>query len=84
MSDGRKKVLDANDRRAILAIVGVGCSRSRAAKFVGCSVGAIDALARRNCEFGRRLGEAESQAELLHLKNINTAATEARYWRAAA
>jgi hypothetical protein len=84
MSNGRKKTLDQQQQRAIIAIVGVGCSRARAAKFVGCSVGAIDALARRDPAFGRRLDEAETQAELIHLKNINTAANEARHWRAAA
>src|SRR5580704_15423274 len=84
MSDGGKTILDDSQRTTILAVVGMGGSRARAAKAAGCRTGAIEAVARRDPDFGYRLRRAESNPEITHLKNINAAAADARYWQAAA
>jgi hypothetical protein len=84
MSDGGKIILDESQRGTICAIVALGGSRARAAKAAGCKVRQIEALARSDVEFARQLARAESKPELEHLKHIQAAAADARYWRAAA
>jgi hypothetical protein len=81
---GRPPVLNPEKRREILAIVAVGCSRRTAARYVNCSPSTIRNTADRDAEFAEKLGKAENSAEVMHLKNINTAAKEPRNWRASA
>ncbi len=81
---GRRPVLDEMKRREILAILTVGCSRRTAAKYVGCAASTIQNTADRNPAFAEKLRRAENQAEVTFMKNINSAAKKAQYWRAAA
>jgi hypothetical protein len=77
-------VLDQVKRSEICAILAVGCSRTVAARYVGCHPVTIRNTAQRDEEFARALEQAESKHEILHLTHINKAAKEGRYWRAAA
>jgi hypothetical protein len=81
----RPKVsLDAGKKREVIAILSVGCSRTTAAQYVGCHASTISRTATRDPEFDQDVRHAESLLELKHLKNIDAAAKDARYWRAAA
>ena len=81
---GRKRFLDGYKRREILAILGVGCSRATAAKYVGCSVVTIQNTADRDPQFAEQLRRKEHVSEIAYLENIQKAARTERYWRAAA
>jgi hypothetical protein len=81
---GRPPVLDQNKRREILAIIAVGCSRRTAARYVDCAPSTIRYAAERDPDFAEKLAHAENASELMHLRNINTAAKEPRNWRASA
>jgi hypothetical protein len=84
METGRPPVLDEVKQREICAILSVGCSRAIAARYVGCHVQTIRNTALRDESFGLALEKAETKDEIAHLANINKAAKEGRYWRAAA
>ena len=81
---GRPPVLDEIKQREIVAIVSMGCSRRTAAQYVGCAPSTIQYTAERNEKFAEKLERAQSQAVVTHVKNINSAAKKAQYWRAAA
>jgi hypothetical protein len=81
---GRPPVLDEIKKREIAAIVSMGCSRRTAARYVGCSPSTIQNTADRDETFAEKLERARSQAVVTHVKNINSAAKKAQYWRAAA
>jgi IS30 family transposase len=81
---GRPPVLDEIKQREITAIVSMGCSRRTAARYVGCAPSTIQNTAERDEKFAERLDRAQSQAVVTHMKNINSAAKKAQYWRAAA
>ena len=80
--NGRNPVLDEVKKGQICAMLAVGCSRSTAAKFVGCAVGTIRHTAGRDPKFDTALKAAESKHEVIHLKNIQEAGK--RYWRVSA
>jgi hypothetical protein len=77
-------VLDEAKKREILAIVAVGCSRSTAAKYVGCAPSTIQNTADRDATFAEKLRQATYNTEVGLLKNIRNAAKKEQYWRAAA
>ena len=81
---GRPPVLDEGKQREIVAIIAMGCSRRTAAQYVGCAPSTIQNTAERDGKFAERLDHARSQAVVTHVKNINSAAKKAQYWRAAA
>ncbi|MGD0652815.1 MAG: hypothetical protein ABSA16_00590 [Thermoguttaceae bacterium] len=81
---GRPPVLDEIKQREIVAIVSMGCSRRTAARYVGCDPKTIQNTAEREDKFAEKLERAQSQAVVTHVKNINSAAKKAQYWRAAA
>jgi hypothetical protein len=81
---GRPPVLDHVKKGQILAILGVGCSRRIAARYVGCSPRTIQNTADREPEFAKQLRRADHGAEIEYLKRIRTAAQKEQYWRAAA
>jgi hypothetical protein len=81
---GRPPVLDEGKQREIVAILSMGCSRRTAAQYVGCDRKTIQNTAERNKKFAEKLERAQSQAVVTHVKNINSAAKKAQYWRAAA
>jgi hypothetical protein len=84
MEIGRPPVLDDVKKREICAILAVGCNRETAARYVGCHRTTITKTAQRDESFALALAQAESKYEIVHLSHINKAATEGRYWRAAA
>ncbi len=79
-----RSMLTEVKRREIFAILAVGCSRTVAARYVGCHPITILRTARKDPEFAEALEAAESRHEIGHLTHINAAAKEGRYWRAAA
>ena len=81
---GRPPVLDQPKRRDILEILTVGCSRRKAARYVNCAPSTIRNTAERDADFAEKLAHAENSSEVMHLRNINTAAKEPRYWKASA
>ena len=81
---GRRPVLDQKKKQTICAILGVGGNRRLAAQYVGCSPKTIRRTAERDAEFAAELEHAESLLEVLHLKNMEAAAKETKYWRASA
>jgi hypothetical protein len=80
----KRPALDEADRRVVLALISIGCSRRMAARYVGCSPTTIARSAARDAGFARSLGEAECGMQVAHLKNIHRAAKKDQYWRAAA
>lgn len=83
-TSGSRWYLDSVRQREVCAIVGVGCSRWAAAKYVGCSPETIRRTALRDTAFGEQLRKAETGLELRFLQQIQQAAREPKYWRAAA
>ena len=81
---GRPPVLDEFKQGQIVAIVSMGCSQRTAARYVGCAPSTILYTAEHNEAFAKTLEHARSQAVVTHVKNINSAAKKAQYWRAAA
>ncbi len=81
---GRPPVLDEGKQREIVAIISMGCSRRTAAQYVGCDPKTIQNTAERDEKFAEKLDRGQSQAVVTHVKNINSAAKKAQYWRAAA
>lgn len=80
----KRPPLDEADVHELLALLSAGCSRRVAAAYVGCSPAAIQSEARGNPQFAEALAHAENQSEILFLQNIRRAASQERYWRAAA
>lgn len=80
----RRPVLDDVKKKEILAILTQGCSRRRAAQYVGCSPSTIRRTALRDAAFGEAMARAESQSEISCLTNVRKAAKKEQYWRAAA
>ncbi len=84
-TDGpRRGILDDGKRREICAILAVGCTRAVAARYVGCHPHTIRRTAQRDETFALAIERAETKHEIKHLTNINKAAQDGRYWRAAA
>ena len=81
---GPKPVLDEIKRREIIAILSVGCSQRTAANYVGCSPSTIGYTAERDPEFAEQISRAQHSQELRYLKNVQKAADQEKYWRAAA
>jgi transposase len=80
----RRPALDEVKKKEILAILAQGCSRSRAAQYVGCSPSTIRRAALREPQFAAALTRAEAQSELTCLTNVRKAGKKEQYWRAAA
>ncbi len=81
---GRRPVLDDGKKREIIAIISVGCSRRTAARYVGCDHSTIRRTAERNKDFSEKIRRAENQHEFTYMSNIQKAAKQPQYWRAAA
>lgn len=79
-----RPLLDLDQQRDVCAILVVGGSRQAAAAYVGCRVEAIEQTAGALPAFAARLARAEQQHELNQLQNVQSAAKNDRYWRAAA
>jgi hypothetical protein len=76
--------LDETKKKEILAILVQGCTRRRAAQYVGCSHPTIRNTALRDPSFAAALARVESQSEISCLANVRKAGKKDQYWRAAA
>jgi hypothetical protein len=76
--------LDDVKKKEIVAILSQGCSRRRAAQYVGCSPSTIRRTALRDPPFAEALMRAEAQSEITCLTSVRKAGKKEQYWRAAA
>lgn len=81
---GKRPLLDERTKHEFLALLSAGCSRRVAAAYAGCSPSTIQAVARHDPRFAEALRHAENQSEVAILQNIRRAASQDKYWRAAA
>lgn len=80
---GRPLVLGPDERKRLIALLEIGCSRRVAARCVGCSPNTIARTAARDPQFADDIVNAEAKLELKLLESISQAAQNGRYWRAA-
>lgn len=80
----RKRALDEDKRREIIAVVSLGVSRENAAKYVGCVPATIRNEMKRDASFAEEILVAEQNSEIYFLQKIRAAADKEQYWRAAA
>lgn len=80
----RKRALDEDKRREIIAVVSLGVSRENAAKYVGCTAATIRNEMKRDAAFAEEILTAEENPEIFFLQKIRAAANKEQYWRAAA
>ena len=78
-----QKVLDADKKQNVLAILSVGGTRLMAAGYVGCHPRTIYNEARRDKKFAEQIGRHEVSPELAFLNTIFRAGTDGHQWRAA-
>ena len=79
----KKKTLSATDKNGILAVVALGASLETAARYFKREPQEIlDALT-DDADFQRDFKQAQEQAEVFFLKQVKTAALDAKNWRAA-
>lgn len=81
---GRPRFLDAQRQAEACAIVGVGCSLTTAAKYLGCTLQTIQRTRNSDAEFAAALLRADAHGELSLVRRIYDAAAERNGWRAAA
>lgn len=79
---GRPNKLDDQAKSQILAMISVGCSRARAARFVGVRPTALTMLTKRDPAFAAELKQSEKRREMDALASIRRASGKS--WRAAA
>ncbi len=79
---GRPRILDEVKRASICALLAAGCSRRKAAEYIGCEPSTIGYLAARDRYFAKQIRQAEMQKEVRPLTNLMQAS--GRHWRAAA
>ncbi|MBN2293669.1 MAG: hypothetical protein JXM70_14665 [Pirellulales bacterium] len=82
--NSRRPVLSRLKKREILAIVAVGCGRSTAAAYVGCTPATITRAMEQDEEFAAEMHRHETNPAIGFMRNIQDAAQKAQYWRAAA
>lgn len=80
---GRPPVLGPAERRRLIALLEIGCSRRVAARCVGCAPNTIARTAARDPQFAHEIVNAEAKLEVKLLQSISKAADDGRYWRAA-
>lgn len=77
-------LLDPERRKLLLVLLTKGMSRRTAARFVGCHTAAVGRTAARDPEFAQQLAEAEARLGITALDAMTAAASNPRYWQAAA
>jgi hypothetical protein len=80
----KKRNLTAAEKKSILAIITVGCSRETAARYVNCSVWKIREQMKSDSNFAAQMAKAAQESELYFIQKIRSAAEKEQYWRAAA
>ena len=76
--------LDDDKKAMVIVLVGQGASRREAASLVKCHHTTIGRTAARDGAFGAKLAQVESAAHLEAGDMIRRAASDPKYWRAAA
>jgi hypothetical protein len=79
-----RRYLNATRKSEIVAILSVGGTRELAARYVGCCRDTIRREAKHDAKFAQQLRQSEHGYEVKHLRNVDSAAGDPRYWRAAA
>ena len=79
---GRPARLDDQAKAQILAMIAVGCSRARAARFIGVRSSTLSKLIKRDPDFADELKQAEKTREMDALTSIKRAGAQS--WRTAA
>ena len=77
------EILNETQQREILALLMIGSSRHRAARYAGCTVASIERTLRSDPAFSQQLRRAERRVETDCLKSLYHAVTEDQQWRAA-
>lgn len=72
-----------SERRALRAMVAVGCDRETAAKALGWTREQINEALQNDADFAREVLQAEGQAEFHHMRILHNAAKDEKHWRAA-
>ncbi len=80
----KKRKLTTLEKKNIIAIITVGCSRETAARYVGCSPMIIRREIAENKNFATQIAKAEEDSEVYFINKIRQAANKEQYWRAAA
>ncbi len=80
----KKRKLTLLEKKNIVAIITVGCSRETAARYVGCSSAIIRREIAENKRFATQIAKAEEDSEVFFINKIRQAANKEQYWRAAA
>lgn len=81
---GPPRFLNAQRQAEVCAIVGVGCSLTTAAKYLGCTLHTIQRTRNSDAEFAAALLRADAHGELSLVRRVYDAAAEKNGWRAAA
>jgi hypothetical protein len=76
--------LDDDKKAMVIVLVGQGASRREAASLVKCHHTTIGRTAARDAAFGAKLSQVEAAAHLEAGDMIRRAASDPKYWRAAA
>ncbi|MBR4833993.1 MAG: hypothetical protein IKU86_06655 [Thermoguttaceae bacterium] len=79
----KKAPLDATDKNGVLAVVALGASLETAARYFKREPLEIVEALTDDADFQRDFKQAQEQAEVFFLKQVKTAALDAKNWRAA-
>lgn len=79
----KKKALDATEKNGVLAVVALGASLETAARYFKREPREIVETLTADADFQRDFKQAQEQAEVFFLKQVKTAALDAKNWRAA-
>lgn len=79
----KKKALDATEKNGVLAVVALGASLETAARYFKREPREIVEALTADADFQRDFKQAQEQAEVFFLKQVKTAALDAKNWRAA-
>lgn len=80
----QRKSLTPLEKKNILAIISVGCSRETAARYVGCPEYRIRREMADDPAFAAEMVKAAEDSEVYFINKIRKAADKEQYWRAAA
>jgi uncharacterized protein YdiU (UPF0061 family) len=76
-------LLSLDERRDVLAVLGLGCDEKLAAAYVGRPLECLHETAKRYTSFREALEKAKTRAQVDLITNIRNASRNERFWRAA-
>jgi hypothetical protein len=74
--------MDPTQQRIIINAISLGADRETAANYARCTPQDIETAKNAYPEFAIEITQAEASAELSHIRAINRAAEDPKYWRA--